>query len=77
MAHVAFFLLYGWRVITRFGPGKAFAVVLAGMAALGLVLAFVGALLVKHGGRTPAAKVGHWAIAGSTGLAAVLLACAA
>jgi hypothetical protein len=77
VAHVAFFALFAWRVLTAFGPVKLFAAGLAALALLGLALAFVGALLVKHGRRTPAAKVGHWAIAGSTGIAAVLLVCAA
>src|ERR1700722_8978424 len=73
VAHVAFLALFGWRSLTRFGPLRFVAGVLAALAGLGVVLAFVGGLLAKHGRRTPAAKVGHWAIAGSTALAAGLL----
>ena len=73
VAHLAFLAIFGWRSLASFGPMKLVAGFLAVLALVGLVLAFVGRMLVKHGGRTPAAKVGHWAVAGSTGLAALLL----
>jgi hypothetical protein len=73
VAHLAFFTLFAWRSAVRFGPTKPVAFVMAGVALLGLVLSFVGGLLAKYGRRTPAAKVGHMAIAGSTALAALLL----
>lgn len=73
VAHAAFLALFAWRSLTSFGPLRFVAGVLALLALLGMVLAFVGGLLTKYGRRTPAAKVGHWAIAGSTGLAGALL----
>ena len=73
VAHGAFLVIFGWRSLTAFGPLRFFSGALALCALLGMVLAFVGGLLTKYGRKTPAAKVGHWAIAGSTGLAAVLL----
>jgi hypothetical protein len=76
VAHVAFLAIFGWRSLTSFGPLRFVAGILAVVALVGVVLAFVGGLLAKHGGRTPAAKVGRWAVAGSTALAALLLLCA-
>jgi len=73
VAHGAFLVLFGWRFVATFGPLRFVSGGLALLALLGMVLAFVGGLLAKYGRRTPAAKVGHWAVAGSTGLAAVLL----
>jgi hypothetical protein len=73
VAHLAFLAIFGWRSVASFGPMKVFAGFFAALALVGLLLAFVGRLLVKHGGRTPAAKVGHGAVAASTGLAALLL----
>jgi hypothetical protein len=76
VAHVAFFGLFGWRMLTHPGFGRLIAGALASLALLGLALSFLGGLLVKHGGRTPAGRVGQWAVAGSTALAALLLVCA-
>jgi hypothetical protein len=73
VAHAAFLALFGWRSLTSFGPLRFVAGVFAVLALVGLVLSFVGGLLTKYGRRTPAAKVGYWAIAGSTGLAGALL----
>jgi hypothetical protein len=73
IAHAAFLALFGWRSLTSFGPRRFVAGFLALVALVGMILAFVGGLLTKYGRRTPAAKVGNWAIAGSSGLAAVLL----
>jgi hypothetical protein len=73
VAHLAFLAIFGWRSLASFGPMKLVAGVFALLALVGLVLAFVGKLLVKHGGRTPAGKVGIWAVGGSTGLAGLLL----
>jgi hypothetical protein len=74
VAHAAFLVLFGWRSLTSFGPLRFVAGGFALLALLGIALAFVGGLLAKYGRRTPAARVGYWSIAGSTGLAAVLLA---
>jgi hypothetical protein len=76
LAHVAFFGIFGWRTLTSPGFGRLIAGALASLALLGLALSFLGGLLVKHGGRTPAGRVGRWAVAGSTALATVLLLCA-
>ncbi len=73
VAHGAFLVIFGWRSLTAFGPMRFVSGLLALLALVGIALAFTGSLLAKYGRRTPAAKVGHWAIAGSTGLAAVLL----
>jgi hypothetical protein len=73
VAHAAFLVLFGWRSLTSFGPLRFVAGIFAFLALVGMVLAFVGRLLTRYGRRTPAAKVGYWAIAGSTGLAAALL----
>jgi len=72
VAHVAFFSLFVWRVIA----GSGFRVVqgaFALLAGLGVAGGFVGSLLVKHGGKTKAGKIGLWLIATSTALAGVLL----
>lgn len=73
VSHLAFLVLFGWRSFTSFGPLRFVAGAFALLALVGLALGFVGGLLANYGRRTPAAKVGHWAIAGSTGLAALLL----
>ena len=72
-AHGTFLVLFGWRTVASFGPFKIAAGVFAFFALVGFLLAFVGRMLVKHGGRSPAGKVGMWAISGSTGLAGLLL----
>lgn len=74
-AHVAFMLLFVWRMVV----GKGFRVVsltLAIMALLGFVMSFVGNSLIKHGGRTKARSLGVWLVGGSTALASILLVCA-
>lgn len=73
IAHLAFFGMFAWRILTSGPIGKSLAIVFALLAALGLVADVVGWMLVTHGGRTPAGKVGLWAIALSTALASVLL----
>lgn len=82
VAHGAFFLLFAWRIVAASGLfggtfGRAGQMVLAAAALIGLVADFVGWSLVKHGGRLGARKYGLFAIAASTGIAAVLLAFAA
>jgi hypothetical protein len=72
-AHLAFVVLFGWRSLTSFGPFRFVAGVFVALALLGVALSFVGGLLVRHGRRTPAAKVGYGAVALSTALAAGLL----
>ena len=72
VAHLAFFSLFSWRVVS----GSGFRIVqgvFALLALLGFGGGVVGSLLIKHGGKTKAGKVGLWLVASSTGLAAVLL----
>ncbi len=76
IAHVAFFSLFAFRVVTSSPLGKAANIVFAVLALVGLATEFVGYSLIRYGGRTPARKYGYYAIAVSTGLAAVLLAAA-
>lgn len=73
IAHFAFFWMFAWRVFTAGPIGKPLAVVFAILSGIGFAGGIIGWMLVKHGGRTPAGKVGLWAIAFSTGLAAFLL----
>ena len=73
VAHVAFFWMFAWRVLTAGPIGKTFSIVFVLLAAVGLALDVFGWMLVKHGGRTKAGKLGLWSIALSTGLAAILL----
>jgi hypothetical protein len=73
VAHVAFLALFGWRVLASGPIGKITAVVFAVLAAVGLAADVVGFALVKHGGRTKIGKMGLWAVALSTALAALLL----
>jgi hypothetical protein len=73
VAHVAFFWMFAWRVLTSGPIGKSVSIVFALLAALGLVADVLGWMLVKHGGRTKAGKLGLWSIAASTVLAALLL----
>ncbi len=76
IAHVAFFSLFAFRVVTSSPLGKATNFVFAALALVGLATEFVGYSLIRYGGRTPARKWGYYAIALSTALAAVLLAAA-
>ncbi len=76
VAHVAFFSLFAFRVFTSSPFGKVANIVLAILALVGLTSEFVGYSLVKYGGKTRARKFGYYAIALSTGLAALLLAAA-
>jgi hypothetical protein len=73
VAHVAFFWMFAWRIVTAGVLGRPVAIVLALVAVVGLVTDVIGWMLVKHGGRTPAGTVGLWSIAASTALAALLL----
>ena len=73
IAHVAFFSLFAWRVISHGGMGRLAHVLFAMLALLGLGFEFVGWSLMKYGGKTKIRKLGLWAIALSTALAAVLL----
>ncbi|MEO6419058.1 MAG: hypothetical protein ABIP39_06610 [Polyangiaceae bacterium] len=72
VAHIAFFSMFAWRVIS----GSGFRIVQAGFAALavlGLASGVVGWSLVRHGGKSKARTLGLYAICASTGLAAILL----
>lgn len=72
VAHLAFFTLFSWRVVA----GSGFRIVqgvFAFLALLGFGGGALGALLIKHGGKTKAGKMGLWLVASSTGLAGVLL----
>jgi hypothetical protein len=73
VAHVAFFSIFAWRVITSGMAGRFVYIACAFVALVGLACEVVGWSLVKHGGRTPAKTLGLWSIAASTALAAVLL----
>ena len=73
VAHVAFFTLFAFRVFTSGPIGKVMNIVFAVVALVGLGAEFVGWSLLKFGGKTRARKLGMWAIALSTALAAVLL----
>ncbi len=73
VAHVAFFWMFAYRIVASGFLGRPVAIVATVLAALGLVADVVGWMLVKHGGRTPAARLGMWSIAASTALAALLL----
>lgn len=76
IAHVAFFSLFAFRVVTASPMGKVANIVFATLAIIGLGTEFVGYSLIRYGGRTAARKYGYYAIALSTALAAVLLAAA-
>jgi hypothetical protein len=74
IAHVAFFTLFAWRVMAGLNPiSKVANVIFAALALVGLGAEFVGWSLMKWGGKTKAKRLGYWAIALSTLLAAVLL----
>jgi hypothetical protein len=73
VAHVAFFSLFAFRVVSGAGPSRLLSLFFALLAGLGLVLDVVGWALVRHGGRTRASRLGFGAIAASTALASVLL----
>lgn len=72
VAHGAFFMLFAYRVIGRDGIGTVGWLILAGLAGLGLALNAIGYMLVKKGDTVPR-RWGYLAIAGSTGLAGLLL----
>ena len=76
VAHVAFFSLFAFRVVTSSPLSKLANLVFAGLALLGLGAEFVGYSLIRYGGRTRIRRYGLYAIALSTALAAVLLAAA-
>ena len=76
IAHVAFFTLFAFRVVTTSPLSKVANIVFAVLAMLGLAAEFVGYSLIRYGGKTRVRKYGYYAIALSTGLAALLLAAA-
>jgi hypothetical protein len=76
IAHVAFFSLFAFRVVTSSPLSKVANIVFAVLALLGLAAEFVGYSLIRYGGKTRVRKYGFYAIALSTGLAALLLAAA-
>jgi hypothetical protein len=74
VAHVVFLSLFGWRFLFSFSPvAKMVAFPCAILALVGLAADVVGFSLIKAGGGTRIGKYGLWAVAGSTGLAAILL----
>lgn len=76
VAHLAFLSLFAVRTFSGSGFGRVANLVFAGLACLGFASNFVGWSLVRHGGRWGARKLGIWAVALSTFLAAILLAAA-
>ncbi len=73
VAHIAFFTVFAFRVVSGGGFGRFAHILYAGLALIGLGSEFLGWSLIKFGGRTRVRRLGMWAIALSTGLAAVLL----
>ncbi len=73
IAHIAFFSLFAFRVVSGGGVGRFAHVLFATLALIGLGSEFLGWSLIKFGGKTKIRRLGLWAIALSTGLAAVLL----
>ncbi len=74
VAHVVFLSLFGWRFLFSFSPiAKMVSFPCAILAVVGLVADVVGFSLIKAGRQTRIGRYGLWAVAGSTGLAAVLL----
>lgn len=72
VAHIAFFSMFAWRVIS----GNGFRIIQAAFALLalfGLASGVLGWSLVRHGGRSKARTLGLYAISASTGLATILL----
>jgi hypothetical protein len=76
VAHVAFFSLFAFRVVSSGLAGKALNLLFAALALVGLASEVVGYSLIRYGGKTRVRKYGLYAIALSTGLAAILLAAA-
>ena len=72
IAHIAFFSLFAWRVVSgngfRLVQGLFALLALAGMAA-----GIFGWALARHGGQGKGRTIGLWCIASSTALAGVLL----
>jgi hypothetical protein len=75
-AHVAFFTLFGWRIIGRDGFGTVGYALLALVALVGIGLNFLGYWLIRRGHKSSLRKWGFMAVALSTGLAGALLAVA-
>ena len=73
IAHIAFFSLFAYRVVSSGGFGRYAHLLFAFLALVGLGSEFVGWSLMKYGGKTKVRKLGLWAIAFSTALAAGLL----
>ena len=53
IAHVAFFTLFAFRVVTTSPLSKVANIVFAVLAMLGLAAEFVGYSLIRYGGKTP------------------------
>jgi hypothetical protein len=76
IAHVAFFSLFAFRVVSSSPMSKVMNLVFATLALIGLGAELIGYSLIRYGGKTRVRKYGLYAIALSTALAAVLLAAA-
>ncbi len=72
VAHIAFFSMFAWRVVSGNGL-RIVQAVFALLALLGLATGVVGWSLVRHGGKSRARTLGLYAISASTGLATILL----
>lgn len=72
IAHGIYVVLFAGRIVTG-GMMRWLAAVCAVVAVAGLGASFLGGLLLRYAGRTPARRVGVWCIALSTALAAFLL----
>jgi hypothetical protein len=73
VAHVVFLSLFGWRFLFAGPLGKMVSIPCGILALVGLAADVVGWSLIRAGGGTRIGKYGLWAVAASTGLAAVLL----
>ncbi len=73
VAHVVFLSLFGWRFLFSGPVAKLVALPCSLLALVGLVADVVGWTLIKHGGKTKFGKMGLWAVAASTAIAAALL----
>ncbi len=72
VAHGIYVVLFAGRIVTG-TMMRWLAAACAAIALVGVATSFVGGLLLRYGGRTPARRVGVWCIAFSTALAAFLL----
>ena len=76
IAHLTFLTMFGWRGFADGGVMRFVNLFFALLAGVGFGLNFLGYMVLKYGGRTKAGKLGVYAIAASTALAALLLALA-